>query len=131
MTPMKITEKIRFFITAMRGASYNYEVKEEYRKLGRSILRRIAKEMGLQTGEFDIRWNPAGIATPGDHTLHTDKVYLALHDNCNSGWFYWRTVEGRKDYTGGANQIVSWTEFAAPGGFEKLVKVLKVAQAVN
>jgi len=128
---MKITETIRFFITSMRGAAYNYEVKEEYRKLGRSILRRIAKEMGLQKGEFDIRWNPAGIATPGDHTLHTDKVYLALHDNCGFGWFYWRTVEGRKDYTGGDNQIVRWTEFAAPGGFEKLVKVLKVAQAAS
>lgn len=68
------------------------------------------------------------MACSGDHTLHTDKVYVALSDNLGMGRFYWRTVTGRKDYTGGANQIVRWDDFCEPEGMGNLIKVLKVAQ---
>ena len=125
---MKVTTtKIKNFLTLLRLASYDCGYKQEYKKLGQSILRQLAKDMGLQKGEFDIRWNPGGIAIPGDHTLHTDKVYIAFHDNCRSGWFYWRTCEGRKDYTGGTNQIVVWEDLFN-GGWEKLVQTLKQVQ---
>jgi len=127
---------LKRFVQLTRAAVYDQTgdsecgpgyLKEEYRKLGRKILKHIATEMGLNKGEFDIRWNPGGIACSGDHTLHTDKVYVALHDNLGSGWFYWRTVTGRKDYRGGANQIVQFQDFTAPGGLEKLIGALKVA----
>jgi hypothetical protein len=85
--------------------------------------------MGLKKGEFDIRWNPGGIAVSGDHTLHTDKIYVAFHDNLQTGCFYWRTCKGRKDYTGGPNQIVYFTELMN-GGWESFVETLKKAQAV-
>ena len=119
----KITQtEINRFIKLTSGASYNEEAKEEYKKLGRKILNVIAERMGLIKGEFDIRWNPGGIACSGDHTLHTDKVYLALHDNLGFGWFYYRSCKGRKDYTGGSNQNCNWKmlEF----GLDTLVKKL-------
>lgn len=116
------------FVNLTRAACYNEELKEEYRKLGKKILKALADLIGLQKGEFDIRWNPGGIACSGDHTLHTDRIYVALHDNIGSGWFYWRTCKGRKDYTGGQNQIVGWTKLTAHG-LEPLTNVLKVAQA--
>lgn len=129
---MKVTtNQLKRFVQLTQEAVYDSTglVKEEYRKLGRKILGYIAEQMGLQKGEFEIRWNPGGVACSGDHTLHTDKVYVALHDNIGSGWFFWRTCGGRKDYTGGPNQIVRWDRFVAPGGLEKLISVLKVAQA--
>ena len=124
-----ITQKqINRFVTLTREAVYNEEKKAEYRRLGRKILTEIANLMGLQKGEYDIRWNPGGIACSGDHTLHTDRVYVALHDNLGSGWFYWRTCKGRKDYSGGQNQIVRW-DTLQKHGLNSLVEVLKVAQA--
>jgi len=117
------------FAVMTRLACYNEDFKDQYKKLGRRILKEIAKLMGLKKGEFDIRWNPGGIACSGDHTLHTDKIYVALHDNCGTGWFYWRTCEGRKDYTGGSNQIVQWDEFVSIRGWDNLIKSLKAAQA--
>ena len=71
--------------------------------------------MGLQKGEHEIRWNPGGIAVSGDHTLHTNWFYLALHDNCGFGKFYFRTCKGMKDYTGGPNQNVPWVKLTAHG----------------
>jgi hypothetical protein len=103
--------------------------KQEYRNLGRRILKYIAEQMQLPKGSYEIRWNPGGVACSGDHTLHTDHVYVALHDNIGSGWFYYRTCKGRKDYAGGQNQIVSWSRFTAPGGLDKLIAALKTIQA--
>jgi hypothetical protein len=125
---MKITKNaLQRFVDLTNGASYNEELKAEYRKLGKKILKEIVMQMGLMDGQYDIRWNPGGIAMSGDHTLHTDKVYLSLCDNCGMGWFYWRTVKGRTDYTGGPNQIVGWTSFLQ-NGIEPLAAVLKKAQ---
>lgn len=124
MKQITLTELSRFVYFA-NHSSYDYHNKEEYRKLGRRILKSIAEQMGLAKGEFDIRWNPGGIAVSGDHTLHTDKVYLHLSGELS--WFYWRTCKGRKDYTGGHNQNVSWTALFR-GGLAPLVAVLKMAQ---
>jgi hypothetical protein len=125
----KITQSdlVRFVNLTGSARYYNEERKAEYRKLGKRILKELADLIGLKKGEFDIRWNPGGIACSGDHILHTDKVYVALHDNIGSGWFYWRTCQGRKDYTGGPNQIVAWTKLTAHG-LEPLARILKVAQ---
>jgi hypothetical protein len=123
------TKQLARFVALTRLACYDYHNKEEYKKLGRKILKYIAEQMQLPKESYEIRWNPGGIACSGDHTLHTDRIYVALHDNIGSGWFYWRTVTGRKDYTGGQNQIVRWEKFLQPGGLDKLIGLLKVAQA--
>jgi len=113
---MKITQSdLVRFVNLTGDAQNDYIDKEEYRKLGRRILKAIVELMGLQKGEFDIRWNAGGQAVSGDHTLHTDWFYLALHDNCSLGWFYFRTCKDRKDYTGGPNRIYNWTTFTAHG----------------
>ena len=124
------TSKIRSLVALIPLAPYNYDYKQEYRKLGQAILRQLAKDIGLQKGEYDIRWNPGGIAIPGDHNLHTDRFYLAFHDNLNSGWFFWRKCHGRKDFGAGMdcpNQNVTW-ESIMNGGIQTLVNTLKKVQ---
>lgn len=109
---------------------YDAERKEKYRKLGRKILREIVKLLGLQKGEYEIRWNPGGIAVDGDHILHTEKFYLSLDDNLGSGWFFWRKCHGMKDYGTGMdcpNQIYNWTTLTAYG-LEPLVETLRKVQ---
>lgn len=121
---MKITQKqLERFIHLTSHSHYNSELKEEYRKLGRKVLKVLAEIMGLQKGEFEIRWNPGGIAVSGDHTLHTDWFYLALHDNLGSSWFYYRTCTSRQDYTGGQNRIIQWN-FLKTYGLEELAKAI-------
>jgi hypothetical protein len=125
---MKITHAdLVQFISLTSSCGYTEERKETYRKLGRKILKAVADLIGLKKGEYDIRWNSGGIAVSGDHTLHTDKFYLALHDNLGMDWFYWRTCQGRKDYTGGMNQIYAWTTLSAYG-LELLADTLKKVQ---
>lgn len=125
---MTITQhEIDFFIYLTSNAAYDRDLKDRYRKLGRKILRFIVQELGLQKGEYEIRWNPGGIACSGNHTLHTDKFYLALHDNLGFGSFYWRICQGRRDYTGGHNRNIQWTELKQKG-FVPLLKQLRIAQ---
>jgi hypothetical protein len=94
---------------------YNEELKGEYRWLGRRVLKALATALGLAPGQYDIRWNPGGIAVSGDHRLHSDKLYVAMDDNCGFGFFYFRSCKGRKDYSGGPNQSVRWVDFRAMG----------------
>ena len=103
------------FAALSSTAGYNDAAKNEYKKLGRKILKATADALGLAKGEYDIRWNPGGIAVSGDNTLHTDTLYLGLHDNCGMGGFYYRTCKGRRDYCGGPNQWVKWAEFVETG----------------
>jgi hypothetical protein len=113
---MKITKKqLATFVRLTKEARYHDENKAKFEKLGRKILKALAVELGLFKGEFDIRFNAGGIACSGDHTLHAEHVYIALHDNIGSGWFYFRSCKGRRDYSGGPNRIVYWNDFEAMG----------------
>lgn len=115
------------FIVLTREAVYDHTglKKEEYKKLGRKILREIVKMMNLPKGEYEIRWNPGGIACSGDHILHTPWFYLSLDDNIGMGWFYYRSCKGMQDYTGGSNNIVDWREFQK-NGLPWLVKKIEM-----
>jgi len=104
-----------YFVNLSSQSDYNEERKERYRKLGKEILKQLAEIMKLEKGSFDIRWNPGGIACSGDHTLHAEWFYLALHDNLGAGWFYYRTCKGRNDYSGGPNILYAWTKLTAFG----------------
>jgi hypothetical protein len=113
---MKVKQsELERFVALTKEAQYDYFNKEEYRRLGRKLLKAIAELLELKKEDFDIRWNPGGIACSGDHTLHTDWFYLALHDNLGSGWFYYRTCKSRKDYSGGTNRIFYWDRLMKMG----------------
>jgi hypothetical protein len=95
-----------------RDLSYSSDDKEAFHKEGKAVLRKVAKALNLDKGEFEVRSNKGGIAVSGEVTLHTDKLYIQVSQSpfSSSGReVFYRTCEGRKDYTGGTNQ---WTSSA-------------------
>jgi hypothetical protein len=65
-------------------------------------LKRLAKVIGLEGSEYDIRSNKGGIAVPGEITLHTDSLYVQVSQSCLGPGheIMFRTCDGRKDYGG-------------------------------
>lgn len=91
-----------------------YRAKRLLHSAGRSFLRRLASDLGLQAGTFDIRSNRAGAAVSGEVTLHADSLYVQISEHCYGGRvglsLLYRTCEGRQDYTGGPNHTLSLRE---------------------
>ena len=93
--------------------SPDHENPHSYAKLafhskGRAVLRRIAKEMGLQSGTYDIRSNLGGVGVSGEVTLHGEHIYICFSADSATHQFMYRSCNGRKDYTGGSNNWMSW-----------------------
>lgn len=107
-----------------QSLSYNHEGKEAFHKVARAALRKLAKELGLEKDQYEIRSNKAGIAVSGEVTLHTDPVvrinlnatdwsvvglYVQVSQSClgRGREVMFRTCTSRKDYTGGTNHFAS------------------------
>lgn len=124
MKPITQQELVRF-VELTNLARNDYYNKQEYRNLGRKILKYIAKALNLQKGDYEIRFNAGGQACSGDNILHHKNFYLNLSDNLNSGWFYYRICNGLKDYSGGPNIIYHWDVLLGMG-IESLINKLSL-----
>jgi hypothetical protein len=106
--------------------------KEVYLRLGRSVLRSLAKELGLR--EYRVSVNKAGIAVSGDVTLigiwdDNNGIYVSLSSpgmfkQNGTEIFLWRSARHMKDYTGGHNRNMSYEELAS-GGVEAAATQMK------
>lgn len=106
-------------ITIAKIAPYNYHTKEAWKKAGKAVLRRLAKDLGLDKGTFDIRVCESGVAVPGECILHSDRIYICLTASCvcdDAG--YARRVKGRKDYHGERN-------ISIPKNYTKLLRIAR------
>ena len=81
---------------------YNPQAKRKASASALATLRKVAAVLGLQKGEYDLRFNPGGIAVWGEATLHTEHWYIQIQPHNDLGILV-RTCTGRKDYTGGRN----------------------------
>ena len=97
---------------------YCYDETAKQRKAWeyRSKLRKVAHELGLAKGQYDLRFNPGGIAVWGEVTLHTDSLYIQASYGCDLGVLV-RTCKGRKDYTGGMNHWFPFSMLTCPTEF--------------
>ena len=79
--------------------------KTTFHKQCKTILRKLAKELGLERGAYEVRSCLGGPAVMGEVILHTDSLYVVLSEYPLVGGVQtmWRTCNGRKDYTGGRN----------------------------
>ncbi len=100
-----------FIKIARNTVSHDFKAKSQFHRLGKAMLEKLAKALGLAKGEYDIRSNMGGDAVSGEVTLHSDTLYVQFSQSCVlPERFMWRTCKGRKDYTGGRNQWMLWTD---------------------
>jgi len=105
--------------------AYSYAgatLKAKWLQHGRYVARKLAKELGLVKGQFQVRTNPAGVAVSGDVHLHADWVYVALEQGGIQGMFMWRYCDSQKDYTGHANQWAPWSALEDLPKFAKYIR---------
>jgi hypothetical protein len=91
-----------------KSCSYDDEQKRRFHSTARSRLKKLAAELRLAAGSYDVRSNRAGIAVSGEITLHHDRFYLQVGQfGLSSGHgILIRTCKGRRDFTGGPNHFV-------------------------
>jgi len=91
-----------------RSASYDAHQKQQFHRHARARLKALAVELKFPPGSFDLRSNAGGIAVSGEITLHHDAIYIQVCQPA-TGWdsgIMIRSCNGRRDYTGGANNFV-------------------------
>jgi hypothetical protein len=85
--------------------------KSRFLALGRQMARQIAKDLQLPQGSFEVKGHWAGDGTPGEVTLHTEKLYLDFVRNPVVGHkFMYRRCNGRKDFVGKGNNWALYSE---------------------
>ena len=92
-----------------------YAKKKSMHSMGRAFLQRLAADLGLAKGTYDIRSNKAGIAVSGEVTLHGEQVYVQLSESYFSRGgvsVLYRSCNGRKDYSGGRNNNIRMQDVA-------------------
>ena len=91
-----------------KSCSYDEEQKRRFHSTARSRLKKLAAELELAPGSYDVRSNRAGIAVSGEVTLHHDHLYVQVGQfGLSSGHgILIRACKGRKDYTGGPNHFL-------------------------
>jgi hypothetical protein len=85
-------------------------LKQDWLKTGKRLLSKLAKELHLPKGSYEVRVNAGGVAVSGDVILHGEWIYINLSQSCvgPAFGFYWRLCRGRKDYTGLTNRWAKW-----------------------
>ncbi|MER8772788.1 hypothetical protein NKH63_29395 [Mesorhizobium sp. M0960] len=85
-----------------RSCSYDEQHKRRFHATARSRLKKLAAELALPQGSFDLRSNKAGIAVSDEIILHHDRAYIQVGQfGLSSGHgILIRTCKGRMDYTG-------------------------------
>jgi hypothetical protein len=94
-----------------RSCSYDEQQKRRFHTTARSRLKKLAAELALPSGSFDIRSNRAGVAVSGEVILHHTAAYIQVGQfGLSSGHgILIRTCKGRRDYAGGPNHFVALT----------------------
>lgn len=104
---------------------YNESGKSQFHKEAKKVLRKIAKNLGLVKGEFEIRSNQSGIAGSGDVKLHTDTLYVSIGQSSmgERGQVLFRSCQGLKDFSGGVNNFMSARQLEMDKGLSELKRV--------
>ena len=91
-----------------KPCAYDEAQKHLFHSTARSRLRRLADELGLKPGSYDLRSNKGGVAVSGEITLHHEQVYIQVHQSVIGGGLdvLIRTCAGRRDSSGGGNNFV-------------------------
>lgn len=91
---------------------YTYEdaqQKTSFHRAGQNFLKKVAAQLLLPNGSYDIRVCRGGPAVSGEVILHSDDIYIQLFESCLKPGVQvlFRTCYKRTDYTGDTNCFTS------------------------
>lgn len=81
----------------------NEDKQSAFRKTA-TKLRKLAKDLGIPKENYEVRPCYGGFGVGGEAILHADNLYINAPLFKNEGTCYFRSCNGRKDYSGGSNQ---------------------------
>lgn len=115
-----------------KRCSYDAVQKRAFHKEASRVLRALADELGFEKGSFDLRSNQGGIAVSGEITLHHDDVYIQVSQSATGSdkGIMIRTCEGRKDYTGGRNNFLTYAALDDVPGLAMEVRKIQPSLAI-
>lgn len=123
---MTVSDKLimRFILDAeSSNCCYAPAKKEQFHQDAKAIFREVAKLMGLNRSEYEIRSNKGGAGVSGEITLHTTGVYAQFFQSgYNSVGILYRKVNGMRDYCGKRNR---WVPFGTLTSLETFAKRLR------
>lgn len=109
---------------ARRGVAYDPEAKRAFHREARAALARLARELGLVAGDYDLRVNPGGVAVSGEVTLHSETIYVQI--SCGvmgpGREILYRRCKGRRDYCGERNHFADIALAIEPAKFAQLLR---------
>lgn len=101
--------------------------KDAFHAAGRKFLLKLAQELQLPAGTFEVRSNQAGIAVSGEVTLHSDDLYIQLSESAVSRGVsvLYRGCDSRKDYCGHQNHFAPIAKFRGHEAQEQTLRQLR------
>ena len=112
-----------------KSVSYDPEPKRLFHAHARRQLLALAKALGFNDGDYDLRSNEAGIAVSGEITLHADRLYVQVSQSAmgyDSGILF-RSCADRHDYSGGMNNFASLDLLHRPADLARRIKLAGLA----
>ena len=128
---MKYLKQLAGLMANGEYLQYNEESKTMFKRIGIKAMKELAECLELK--EYDINFNPGGIAVSGDLLLMgmwTDAmgVYVSMNKdfpNATWGQVLYRTIKHMKDYTGGNNNWLKFELLARPQELKDTIMRLK------
>ena len=128
---MKYLRELASLMTDGKCLQYNEEGKVEFKRIGIKAMKELA--VALELKEYNVSFNPGGIAVSGDLLLmgmwnENLGVYISMNkDFLNAPWgqVLYRTIKHMKDYTGGSNNWLKFESLARPEELKNTIMRLK------
>lgn len=115
--------KLCYLAKNASGACVAGAPKGEFRRLGRRVLQRLADDLKLPKGSYEICFNPGGVAVTGESILHHERIYVHLGWDMSGNGFFYRRVKDRNDYIGYANRQWKYSDLARWADFVRAVHI--------
>ncbi|WP_445192787.1 hypothetical protein ACT009_02315 [Sphingomonas sp. Tas61C01] len=102
-------------VLAARGVDHDADAKRTFHTEARRALRRLAEELQLASGTYEIRVCAGGPAVSGEVILHGDELYVQVSiGGFGRGEILLRRCRGRSDYVGERNHWARMAELVDP-----------------
>ena len=107
-----------------KRVAYDAEAKRRFHRYARAQLLKLAEALGLEPGDYNLRFNEGGIAVSGEITMHANRLYVQASQSAmgaDTGILFF-SCEGRRDYTGARNNFASLDLLHRPDELAALIR---------